>query len=115
MAFDEWNLWHNWFTRHYQEQWHVGPIDAVFAAAQLHMFFAEAQSLNMLSAAMFQPVNEGLIQVKPFSADLTAMGQVFALLRGTGGRLLRPTRPARPARSMPADRFATASGSSSRS
>jgi alpha-N-arabinofuranosidase len=102
MAFDEWNLWHNWFTRHYQEQWHVGPIDAVFAAAQLHMFCAEAQSLDMVSAAMFQPVNEGLIQVKPFSADLTAMGQVFALFRGhQGGRLLK-TDPPRDARAVDA-------------
>jgi alpha-L-arabinofuranosidase len=100
MAFDEWNLWHDWFTRHYQAEWHIGPIDAAFAAAQLHMFCAEAQSLDMLAAAMFQPVNEGLIQVKPFSADLTAMGQAFALVRAhQGGRLLK-TDPPRDARAV---------------
>jgi alpha-N-arabinofuranosidase len=99
IAFDEWNLWHNWFTRHYEAQWHIGPIDAVFAAAQLHMFCQESQSLNMVSAAMFQPVNEGLIRVTPFSADLTAMGQAFALVRAHGGgRLLQidPPGEARP-------------------
>ena len=100
MAFDEWNLWHDWFTRHYQAEWHIGPIDAAFAAAQLHMFCAEAQSLDMVAAAMFQPVNEGLIQVKPFSADLTAMGQAFALVRAhQGGRLLK-TDPPRDARAV---------------
>ena len=94
MAFDEWNLWHDWFTRHYQVQWHIGPIDAAFAAAQLHMFCAEAQSLDMVAAAMFQPVNEGLIEVRRFSAELTAMGQAFALVRAhQGGRLLKTDPP----------------------
>ncbi len=56
----------------------------------------------MVSAAMFQPVNEGLIQVQPFSADLTAMGQVFALFRAhQGGRLLK-TAPPRDARGVDA-------------
>ena len=112
IAFDEWNLWHNWFTRHYEAQWHVGPIDAVFAAAQLHMFCAEAESLNMASAAMFQPVNEGLIQVQPFSADLTAMGQVFALLRAHGGGRLLKTDPPRDA--CPVDACASLSADGKR-
>ncbi len=93
IAFDEWNLWHNWFTRHYEAQWHVGPIDAAFAAAELHMFCQEFQSLDLASTAMFQPVNEGLIRVTPFSADLTAMGQAFALLRTHGGGRLLKTAP----------------------
>jgi hypothetical protein len=62
------------------------------------MFCAESASLDLVSAAMFQPVNEGLIRVKPFSAELTAMGQVFALFRAhQGGRLLKgdPPREAR--------------------
>ena len=110
IAFDEWNLWHNWFTRHYEAQWHIGPIDAVFAAAQLHMFCQQAESLDMVSAAMFQPVNEGLIQVKPFSADLTAMGQAFALLRAhAGGRLLQ-TDPPRDARAVDACASLSADG-----
>jgi alpha-N-arabinofuranosidase len=110
IAFDEWNLWHNWFTRHYEAQWHVGPIDAAFAAAQLQMFCRQAESLNMVSAAMFQPVNEGLIQVKPFAADLTAMGQAFALFRAhQGGRLLK-TDPPRDARGVDACASLSADG-----
>ena len=43
----------------------------------------------MTLATMFQPVNEGAIRVKPFSAELTAMGQVMALYRAhRGGHLL---------------------------
>jgi len=110
IAFDEWNLWHNWFTRHYEAQWHVGPIDAAFAAAQLHMFCREAESLGMASAAMFQPVNEGLIRVKPFSADLTAMGQAFALLRAHGGGRLLKTDPPRDARAVDACASLSADG-----
>jgi alpha-N-arabinofuranosidase len=110
IAFDEWNLWHNWFTRHDETQWHIGPIDAAFAAAQLQMFCEEAESLGMASAAMFQPVNEGLIQVKPFSADLTAMGQVFAIFRAhQGGRLLK-TDPSRDARAVDACASLSADG-----
>jgi alpha-N-arabinofuranosidase len=110
IAFDEWNLWHNWFTRREDAPWHIGPIDAAFAAAQLHMFCQEAASLDMVSAAMFQPVNEGLIRVRPFSADLTAMGQVFALLRvHQGGRLLK-TDPPHDARAVDACASLSADG-----
>ena len=42
-AFDEWNLWHRWFTRWYETDWHVGPIDAAFAAGMLHMFCQESE------------------------------------------------------------------------
>ena len=102
IAFDEWNLWHNWFTRWYETGWHIGPIDAAFAAGQLHMFCREAETLDLRMAAMFQPVSEGLILVKPFSAELTAMGQAFALVGAhQGGRLLR-TDPPRDARAVDA-------------
>jgi alpha-N-arabinofuranosidase len=112
IAFDEWNLWHNWFTRHEESPWHIGPIDAAFAAAQLHMFCRQAESLNMASAAMFQPVNEGLIQVRPFSAELTAMGQTFALLRAHGGGRLLTTDPPRDARAVDACASLSAGGKS---
>ena len=86
----EWNIKHDWFNWPFVNQWHVGPIDAAFAAAQLNMLGREAERLNMTLAAMFQPVNEGAIAVKPFSAELTAMGQVMALYRAhRGGRLLK--------------------------
>ncbi len=86
----EWNIKHDWFNWPFVNQWHVGPIDAAFAAAQLNMLCRESEQLNMTIAAMFQPVNEGAIAVKPFSAELTAMGQAMALCRvHRGGRLLK--------------------------
>ena len=97
MAFDEWNLWHEWFSKVFEREWHIGPIDAAFATGQLHMMCRETQPLDMPMAGFFQPVNEGLILVKPFSAELTAMGQAFALLRPhQGGRLLKTEPPAGP-------------------
>ena len=46
---------------------------------------------------MFQPVNEGLIAVEPFTARLTAMGQVFQLFRPhQGGRLVKCDPPTSP-------------------
>jgi len=110
IVFDEWNLWHKWFTRWYETGWHIGPIDAAFAAGQLHMFCREAEGLDLRMAAMFQPVNEGLILVKPFSAELTAMGQAFALLRvHQGGRLLK-TDPPRDTRAVDACASLSADG-----
>jgi len=86
----EWNIKHDWFNAPLVNQWHVGPIDAAFAAAQLNMLCRESKQLNISLAAMFQPVNEGGIAVAPFSAELTAMGQAMALVRvHGGGRLLK--------------------------
>jgi alpha-N-arabinofuranosidase len=97
IAYDEWNLWHDWFINPMANQWHVGPIDAAFAAAHLNMLCQEAGNLNIPMAAMFQPINEGAIVVKPFSAELTAMGQVFALYRAHhGGRALKTEPPQGP-------------------
>ena len=89
-VFDEWNVWHNWFVDPSHNEWHVGPIDACFAAAMLNMFCREADNLDMVFAAYFQPVQEGAIRVQPFSAELTPVGQVFALFRiHQAGRRLR--------------------------
>ena len=97
IAYDEWNLWHDWFIKPAANEWHVGPIDAAFAAAHLNMLCQEAANLNVSMAAMFQPINEGAIVVKPFSAELTAMGQVFALYRAHhGGRTLKTEPPQGP-------------------
>jgi alpha-N-arabinofuranosidase len=93
LAFDEWNLWHDWFVDPFKNEWHIGPIDAAFAAVILHVLCQEAGNLNMPMAAMFQPVNEGAIRVGPFSAELTAMGQVFALYRAHHGGRVLPTEP----------------------
>jgi alpha-N-arabinofuranosidase len=93
IALDEWNIWHDWFVAPFKHEWHIGPIDAVFAAAMLNLLAREAGTLNVPMAAMFQPINEGAIRVEPFSASLTAMGQVFALYRPHhDGRLLATSR-----------------------
>ena len=94
LSFDEWNLWHLYFPNPQANAWHIGPIDAAFLAAQFNMLCREAPVLNIQMAAMFQPVNEGAIEVKPFSAELTAMGQIFELYRvHHGGRLLATPSP----------------------
>ena len=90
LSYDEWNLWHKWFTLPGSNKWEVGPIDAVFAAVHLNMLGEKASELGIECACYFQPVNEGLIAVEPFSAKLTATGQVFALYRAhQGNRLLK--------------------------
>jgi alpha-L-arabinofuranosidase len=78
-VFDEWNVWHNWFADPSHHEWRIGPIDACFVAAMLNMFCRESERLDLVFAAYFQPVQEGAIRVQPFSAELTPVGQVFAL------------------------------------
>jgi len=90
LSYDEWNVWHRWFIMPGSNKWKVGPIDAAFAAAHLNMLGEKASELGIECACYFQPVNEGLIAVEPFSAKLTATGQVFVLYRAhQGNRLLK--------------------------
>jgi alpha-N-arabinofuranosidase len=89
IAFDEWNVWHDWFIRPLQHTWSVGPIDGRYAATMLNLLCREAVSLKLSMAAFFEPVNEGAIDVQPGSARLTSVGQVFSLYRAhQGNRLL---------------------------
>jgi alpha-L-arabinofuranosidase len=89
IAFDEWNVWHDWFTRPFDHTWRVGPLDGIYAATMLNMLCREAGPLNLTMAAFFEPVNEGAIEVQPGAARLTSVGQVFALYRAHhGNRLL---------------------------
>ena len=89
IAFDEWNVWHDWFTKPFDHTWHVGPIDGIYVATMLNMLCREAGPLKLTMAAFFEPVNEGAIEVQPGSARLTSVGQVFAIYRAHhGNRLL---------------------------
>ncbi len=92
IAFDEWNVWHNWFTRPYDNTWYVGPIDGIYAATMLNLLCREAGPLKLTMAAFFEPVNEGAIDVQPGSARLTTVGQVFSLYRAHHGRRLLTAR-----------------------
>jgi alpha-L-arabinofuranosidase len=78
-VFDEWNIWHDWFSNPANREWRVGPVDACFVAAMLNMLCRESGRLDLDFAAYFQPVQEGAIRVDSFSAELTPVGQVFTL------------------------------------
>jgi alpha-L-arabinofuranosidase len=94
LSFDEWNLWHWWFVRPFEHEWHSGPLEGMYAASALNMFCRESQSLGLHSAMFFQPVNEGCIAVEPHAVHLTAAGQVFRLFRAhQGNRLVETPRP----------------------
>jgi alpha-N-arabinofuranosidase len=100
IALDEWNVWHNWFTRPAENPWYESVTEAVWAAGMIHMMCREAEPLGLTLGAFFQPVNEGAIAVEPFSARLTPLGQVFALLSvHQGGRMLQ-ARESRPGSSL---------------
>ncbi|MFC2076729.1 hypothetical protein ACFLT7_06575 [candidate division KSB1 bacterium] len=94
ISLDEWNKWHWWFVRPFEEEWHAGPVDGMYIASALNMLCRESLRMNIHSAALFQPINEGCIAVKPHSARLTAAGQAYKLFRAHhGGRLLTPSPP----------------------
>jgi alpha-L-arabinofuranosidase len=82
ITFDEWNL-----------NWGRTPGDmpgGLFAAGMLNLLCREGDALGLALACYFMPVNEGCIEVRPFSACLNADGQVFALYRAhQGNRLLK--------------------------
>ena len=65
ISLDEWNKWHWWFVRPFEEEWHVGPVDGMYMASVLNMLPRESARLNIHSAALFEPINEGCIAVKP--------------------------------------------------
>ncbi|MBR5380161.1 MAG: hypothetical protein IK140_06465 [Clostridia bacterium] len=81
ISMDEWNVWYAWNRR-------SNVTDAVFAALTLHMLLTEADELQIAQTCHFEAVNEGLIEVTPHAARLTAQGRVFALMGGhAGGRV----------------------------
>ena len=82
ISYDEWNMWYCWNRR-------PMVVDAVYAAAELHMICRNAEELGLSIGAYFQPVNEGAILVTPEGSELSTIGQVFQLLRPhQGARLL---------------------------
>ncbi|MFB3892121.1 MAG: hypothetical protein ACE15C_08880 [Phycisphaerae bacterium] len=82
ISYDEWNFWFNWYCV-------PMAVDGVFTAGFLNMLCREADKIGISMGAFFEPVNEGAILVHPDRAELTTMGQVFALLKAhQGGKLL---------------------------
>jgi alpha-L-arabinofuranosidase len=91
LTVDEWNLWHWWFVRPTEHEWHSGPADGMYVASALNMFCRESGPLGLHSAMFFQPVNEGCIEVRPNAVYLTAAGQVHRLFQAHHGNLLIET------------------------
>ena len=86
IAFDEWNL-----------NWGRSPGDVpggLYAAGMLNMLCREADGLGVALACYFMPVNEGCIEVRPFTARLNGDGQVFALYKPHHGNRLLKASPA---------------------
>jgi hypothetical protein len=81
ISFDEWNVFYAWYHD-------PCVIEGVFTALMLEMFCKEYKALNMPVCMYFQPVNEGAIMIHPLTSELTANGQVFALMQKHRGGTL---------------------------
>ncbi len=81
ISFDEWNVFYAWFHD-------PCVIEGVFTALTLEMICKEYKALNMPVCMYFQPVNEGAIMIHPLTSELTANGQVFALMKKHRGGTL---------------------------
>jgi alpha-N-arabinofuranosidase len=81
ISFDEWNVFYAWYHN-------PCVIEGVFTALMLEMFCKEYKALNMPVCMYFQPVNEGAIMIHPLTSELTANGQVFALMQKHRGGTL---------------------------
>ena len=81
ISFDEWNTWYAWYRP-------SSIVDGLFTALMLHMFLQEAWDGAVDQVCHFEAVNEGMIEVRPEGAELTASGQAYAMMaRHAGGRL----------------------------
>lgn len=81
ISFDEWNVWFAWFRP-------TSVTDGIHTALAMHMFFEEAGPNGVVLACHFEAVNEGMIDVYPDRAVLTAQGQMMSVMkRHIGGRL----------------------------
>lgn len=81
ISYDEWNLYFAWYHD-------PCTIEGLYTGLMLEMLCKNYQELNMPMAMYFQPVNEGAILVSPYGSELTANGQVFALMKGHAGQTL---------------------------
>ncbi|MFC2076730.1 alpha-L-arabinofuranosidase C-terminal domain-containing protein [candidate division KSB1 bacterium] len=91
ITFDEWNVWHEWFTMPFEREWHTGPTDGMYVASALNMLCREQERLGIHSAVFFEPINEGCITVKLHSSYLTSAGKVFKLFQAHHGNKLLVT------------------------
>eukprot|EP00658_Telonema_sp_P-2_P002651 TRINITY_DN10993_c0_g1_i1.p1 TRINITY_DN10993_c0_g1~~TRINITY_DN10993_c0_g1_i1.p1 ORF type:complete len:516 (+),score=85.57 TRINITY_DN10993_c0_g1_i1:310-1857(+) len=89
LSMDEWGL-SPWTTNTYS------TAHGVYAASFLSVVVGEiGQANSVLMANYFEPINEGAIQVGPFSSVLTPVGEVFGVYANHQGqpRLVLPSLP----------------------
>ena len=83
ISFDEWNQWYAWYRP-------SCVTEGIYAARTLHFYLNESNSLDMPIVCYFQPVGEGAIEITPDGSRLTAIGQMFALMKAhQDGRLCK--------------------------
>jgi hypothetical protein len=91
ISLDEWGFGPPWSTSQF------GAAHAMYAATTLTTLANHAHSLRLASTNYFEPINEGVIDVQPWNATLTAIGHAMCLYaRHQGHRLLRPSSPRLP-------------------
>ncbi len=78
MSFDEWNQWYAWNRP-------SCVAEGIYAARVMHFHINDSRSLDMPLVCYFQPVGEGAIIITPDDTYLTAIGQVFSLMKAHQG------------------------------
>ena len=74
ISYDEWNVWAAWFRR-------SNAAEGLFAARMLQTMLRCGAAANAPIFCYFQPVGEGVIDILPDHAELSADGQAFELLK----------------------------------
>ena len=86
ISFDEWNVWYAWYRP-------SSVTDGIYTALAAQMLIAEAKPCGIDLACHFEAINEGLLEVHPDWAELTAQGQMFKLMKNHAGGHLVYTAP----------------------
>jgi alpha-N-arabinofuranosidase len=86
ISFDEWNVWYAWYRP-------SSVTDGIYTALAAQMLIAEAKPCGIELACHFEAINEGLLEVHPDWAELTAQGQMFKLMKNHAGGHLVYTAP----------------------
>lgn len=81
ISLDEWNVWYAWYRP-------SSVTDGIYAALAMHLLIEEAEKSGIAIACHFQAVNEDMLCVKPDSVQMTAQGQIFALMQCHAGNRL---------------------------
>lgn len=81
ISYDEWNLYFTWYHD-------PGVIEGIYTALMLRQFCINCERLNIPMVMYFQPINEGAIVVHPEYSELSANGQVMALMKAHKGNIL---------------------------